>query len=428
MRRSRFAGCFGLLAWLLLGACRDQSPTAIGDEFFPAAGRPVTVELAAALDSFQVLGRFAGYTGASDASFSIVANRFDGVLDAATLARVRGLPTFVNVVVNGSTQVDSTFAYLGGELVFPIDTANTEVVAGPVTLELRALARGPGSDTVFERTGADTTGSRLLATTRLAAADPFTVDTVRFALDSLQVRQIATSQFPGLLLRASGSPARVQLGQLSLRTSVRPSLRRDTTIAVSSGASPQTFIFSPEPPLPSNALVAGGLRSARTLFRLVLPDSVPACSGSACAARVALRDVSINEAALVLEPLSVPGGFRPLGPVPLQLRRVSDPELGARAPLGEIVRDPAGFDAATGAGVFSPILFTPGQATPVIVPITGHVQALAARDSTGLAQQGRGTALALLGEPEVATFGPALFRATPRLRLIYTLPVRSGSR
>ncbi|MDQ3520796.1 MAG: hypothetical protein M3434_00450, partial [Gemmatimonadota bacterium] len=65
----------------------------------------MTVELGLAATSFEVLGRFTGYTGPQDAAFLLVANRFDGALDAATLARFRGFPGFVNVTVGGTAQV-----------------------------------------------------------------------------------------------------------------------------------------------------------------------------------------------------------------------------------------------------------------------------------------------------------------------------------
>lgn len=431
MQRFRFARSVGLGGLLLLAACQDRSPTAVGGEFFPEGVRPVTAELPAALDSFQVLGRFAGYTGPADAPFLLVANRFDGALNAAALARIRGFPSFVNVLVDGTSRVDSTFAYLGGELFAAVDSAGTEVLGAPLLLELRALPNAPESDTLFERGVIDTAGSRLIATKQIAAGSPVATDTVRFALDSLEVRRIVSAETRGLLIRATGGAGRVQLGSPALRTSVRPSLRRDTTIATTASDGPRTFVFSPEQPLPPNTLVAGGVRSARTLFRVVLPDSVPACGpgqGSGCTARVSTRDIAINEAALILDPLPVPGGFRPLQPVPLQLRIVADPALGARAPLGDNIQDPTAINPATGQAAFQPIFYTPGNSNPVTVPVTGFVQALASRDTAAVRRAGRATTLALLAEPEVATFGEALFRMVPRLRLVYTLPVRSGLR
>ena len=408
----------------LLAGCGERLPTGTGDDLFPPGGRPATVELASGAASFAVLGRFSGYTDPADAGFLLVANRFDGTLNAATLARFRGFPTFVTVNVGGTAQVDSAFAYLNGRVVVPIDSAATELQGGPVTLELRALLRSPGSDTIFARGGVDTTGARLLSSVVLTPGNAATRDSVAFAVDSLVVRQFAREDFEGLLLRATGGQARLQLGRLALRTSVRPSQRPDTTIAQDIVGGPQTFIFSGEPPLPENALVAGGIRSARTMFRVTLPERVPVGSGSSATIRI--DSVIINEAALLLEPIPVGGGIRPLTPVPLQLLQVAEPELGARAPLGDIVQDPVGLGQS--GPVYESILYTPGRTERVVVRLTGHLRTVAARDSTARGREGLSTNLVLLGQPEAGTFGRAHFRAPPQLRLVYTVPAPSVQR
>ncbi len=408
----------------LAAGCGERLPTGTGDDLFPPGGRAVTVELASAAAAFDVLGRFTGYTGPEDAAFLLVANRFDGALEAATLTRFRGFPAFVNVNVGGTARVDSVFAYLGGQVVVPIDTAATELQGGPVTLELRALARSPGPDTLFGRMGVDTTGTRLLSSVRVTPGDAATRDSVVFTVDSLAVRLFAREDFEGLLLRATGSPARLQLRRLSLRTSVRPSQRADTTIAQTITGGPQTFIFNSEPSLPENALVAGGVRSARTLFRVTLPERVPVAPGDPRTVRI--DSVTINEAALLLEPLPVGGGRRPLEPVPLQLLQVAEPELGARAPLGDIAQDPVAFSQS--GPVYASILYTPGSAERVVVRVTQHIRGIAARDATARERQGLATTLALIGQPEAGTFGRAHFRSPPQLRLVYTVPVPSAQR
>ncbi len=421
----RFRSWFKVVvgASALAAGCGERLPTGAGDDLFPPGGRAVTVELEFAATSFEILGRFTGYTGPQDAAFLLVANRFDGALDAATLARFRGFPGFVNVTVGGTAQVDSVFTYLGGQVIVPIDTTATEF-NGPVTLELLALAQSPGPDEVFGRTGVNTAGARLLSSVRIAPGDPAAWDTVIFNVDSLAVRQFAREDFPGLLVRATESPSRLQLGRLSLVTSVRPSQRADTTIAQTVTGGPQTFIVNSEPPFPENALVAGGVRSARTLFRVTLPERVPMGPGDPRTVRI--DSVTINEAALLLEPLPVGGGWRPLGPVPLHLLRVAEPELGARAPLGDIVQDPVAFDQS--GPLYASILYTPGNAEPVVVRVTQHIRSVAARDTTARAREGLATTLALLGQPEAGTFGRAHFRSPPRLRLVYTVPVPSAQR
>ena len=414
MQRSWFVPQLLLCASVLVGACENRTPTAIDDDLFPGGNRPLTLEIPSAAESLTVLGRFQGYTGPADADFLLVANRFGGVLDAFGVSRFIDFPGFVNVTVGGANQVDSTFAYLGGEVVVPVDTSASRIVDGPVTLQLRELVR----------TGADTVGSRLLSSLRVTSGDLAARDSVAFSLDSLAVRRLARDDSPGVVLTATGAPARITLGPLTLRTSVRPSLRADTTVAVTVTDAPsaRTFVFSPAAPLPSSGLAAGGIASARTLFRLALPERVPGPGGTT----IALDSVTINEAALLLDPQPVPAGFQPLDTVPLLIRRVLEPELGARAPLGDVVQDPVGFGPSGGA-LFQPVLYVPGASGTVVVPVTQHLRAVAARDSTARAREGLSTTLALLGEPEVATFGPAFF-SMPRLRLVYTVPVRPGQR
>jgi hypothetical protein len=408
----------------MLAACGERLPTGTGDDLFPPGGRAVTVELASAAQAFDLLGRFTGYTGAQDAAFLLVANRFDGALDASTVARFRGFPTFVTVNVAGAARIDSVFAYLGGQVVVPIDTAATEFQGGPVTLELLALAQSPGPDSLFARNGVNTAGARLISSVRITPGEAATRDSVILNVDSLAVRQFAREDFPGLLLRVTENAARLQLGRLSLRTSVRPSQRPDTTVAQAVAGGPQTFVFSAEPPFPASALVAGGVRSARSLFRVTLPQRVPAGPGDP--RTVPIDSVTINEAALLLEPLPVGGGWRPLGPVPLQLREVAEPELGARAPLGDIAQDAVAF-GQTGP-IYSAILYDPGSTDRVVVRVTQHIRSVAARDTTARNREGLATTLALLAQPEAGTFGRAHFRAPPQLRLVYTVPVPSAQR
>ena len=66
---------------------------------------------------------------------------------------------------------------------------------------------------------------------------------------------------------------------------------------------------------------------------------------------------------------------------------------------------------------FSPIRVAP-QDTLVAIPITQLLATRVRSDSTGVS-------LALLSEPEPATFGVTWFDSEPRLRIVYTLPARS---
>ena len=157
----------------------------------------------------------------------------------------------------------------------------------------------------------------------------------------------------------------------------------------------------------------------RVLLRIRIPESVPGCASPAttpppACAPIPLTEVTLNDAALLLEPLPV-GGFRPLAPVSLVLRRIGEPELGRIAPLGNLV-NPGGAPYLAPADAWE----APTD-TVLRLPITGFVRELASQDSTG-------AAVALLVEPQLRNFGVARFRGRPRLRLVYTLPLTgSGS-
>lgn len=396
---------------LPLVACTDEIPTVIGDDAFPVEARSGTFEVVFPADALVTsLGTFSGYTGAGDAPFSLVANAFEGVLRAHTLLRFDDAP-----------EPDSVAAFDPGTLLAPVDTA-ASVTAG-VTLQLWALDQPWSTPAVSWERATDTTLWREPGGTRgallaEAPAAPSRGDSVSFALDSADVRRIADPAFPGLLITATGTPGRVRLGPAVLRTAVRTTARPDTTVDRVFASGRQRFIFTPEPPEAEGVFAAGGVASARSLFRLRLPDTLQACDADGCG-RVPLRDVTINSAALLLQPAPVPNGFGPLGPTGLLLRVVAEPDLGRFAPLGRVAQD-SRF-AANGAAVVERVRYAPGDSV-VAFPVGQLVRTLADGDSASVA-------LALLGEPagggfEVSNFGVTWFAPAPRLRLIYTVPAR----
>ncbi|MDQ3557313.1 MAG: hypothetical protein M3409_11145 [Gemmatimonadota bacterium] len=394
-RRVLLAGAAASLA-----ACADQIPTVVGDDAFPAGGRLGTFQtIVPAAGLVSEIGRFDGYTDARDAPFLLVANQFDGSLEANTLVRFTDAP------------LDSAVLYDAGTLIARIDTAASALVG--TTLQLWTLDQGWDPETVTWERATESEfwrqpgGTRARLVSEIAA--PAEGDSLLLPVDSAEVRRVASEEHPGLLVTATGAAGRVQLvGRFSLRTTYRTAASPDSAIARTLSGGPQRFVFTPAPPQPATAWPAGGIRSARTLFRLTLPQRVAAPGGE-----VALRDVTINSAFLLLRPLPVPNGFRPLAPVPLGLRTVFETELGRRSLLGDPVQD--GLGTAAGA-IFPPAFFMPGDSL-VAIPVTQLVTRRIRSDSTGVS-------LALLAEPEPAGFGVAWFEPAPRLRIVYTLPAR----
>jgi hypothetical protein len=158
----------------------------------------------------------------------------------------------------------------------------------------------------------------------------------------------------------------------------------------------------------------GGVLSARTLLELNADRRVPACGVGETCGTLPLDSVLLNQVALLLRPVDVPGGFDPLKVLPLSLRLVEEPELGAAAPLGPRVLD---VNLALQNQVYP---FTRGD-TLVEVPITNLARNLALNDTLP-------RTYALVSELQTTTvpptFGVAFFEAQPRLRIIYTLPAR----
>lgn len=401
---------------LLATACTDRSPTLLGDDFFPG-GRPTTVQVLLPADSFfRAHGDFAGFpASALSPTFLVIAEDFEGALDSHALLRFVRPERTPEYTQGGTTRTDSVRSLTAGRLVAPIDSAAS--AAGPeATFRLWELTQPYHAPTVTWELAADTAGGRtpwvepggtrgaLLAESawnRAAAGD-----SVSFALDSATVNRITGADFPGLLVTVS-SGARVQTRSFVLRTGAHPATANpDTVLAINIPGGPQRYVFTPDQPRSATALEVGGIRSARTLFNVDLSTTVPGCApgGTACG-RVPLRDVRLNEVALLFRAVPTPGGFQPLDTVPLILSQIDEPELGARAPLG-------GFLQGTLTR------YTRGDSL-VVVPFTGFAQDALLRDSVVAGD------FALVSVPEASTFGVLWLDPNPRLRITYTLPAAS---
>ena len=437
-----------LLAALVLGlaACDDESPTLSGTDIF-GGNSPTREVIVPAGGAFRPLGVFTGYSGPSGVVYSVVANRFAGELSANALYRSAGaFPRSVTFTQDNVNRTDTLPRFVSGELVVRVDSALS--TAGPVTLQIFRLAQDWDANTATWELASDTGGVRTPWQTPggtrgalLAQADYVLAtagDSVVIPLDSADVAALRDSAGFGFTIGAAQTGARVQIrGAPTLRTGVRPSNAvRDTVVqtAIQLETQPSTFVFTPEPPQPAGLLAAGGIRSARSLFRFELPDSVTGCNaaGGSCT-RVALRDVQLNRVSLLLRRAPISAAFAPLDSAIVSLYTITEPELGRRAPLGvpaldqnPLVRFPnaSGFLSPQSAAAFAP-----GD-TLVELNLTAFATSAARGDTVP-------TDFALLGGPLVGipslrpngqiydTFGLAAFLPEPRLRIVYTLPARS---
>lgn len=420
--RNFVRGAHAVLALVAMSGCQDELPTITGSDRFPSGSLPITIEVT--LEPEQFLARDTLYTDFADprqAPFLLVARQFDNALDANALARFTGFPDTIFFTTGGASRTDTVFTYGAGQVVSIVNAAASSS-QGPARLQLWALDQAWDSAsvtwTVAERRSGiplpwrepGGTRGRLLAEAVWTPGDTVARDSVIFRVDSLSVAMMANRDFAGLVVTSQTAPSRVQLSRLILNTTVRPASRPDTAIARTIAAGPQAFVFSPDPPSTGTAYSIGGLTGGRTVLRLDLSRRVPACASPtttpACP-QIPLREVTLNRASLLLQPLSVPNGFRPLGRTDLVVRRVVETELGRRAPLAEVVA----LDSLP-ATLFG----DPAGATRA-VDLTQALTAVAATDSAV-------TTVALLTEPEGEQFGYLWFSRRPRLRLVYTLPVR----
>lgn len=414
----------GLLAAALIAtalpACQDELPTATGEDRFPGGERPASLELI--LEPSELLedaAVFREFIDARDLGYLMLAQDFQGELDAHVLLRFEGFPDSLTLTADGESQVDRDFTFGTARLITRVDTT-ASTSDQPVTLRLWSLAQEWDRETVSWTVAADGEGGRadwtvpggtldaLLSETVWTPGDTATADTLAFEVDSLSVQAMSAEDFPGLVITAETAGSRLQVGRFTLRLNIHPSVQSDTVVQQTVALGPQAFIFDPPPPEPGELWSVGGVTGDRTVLRIRLPRVVPGCdanTGETCA-DISIDEVTVNSAALLLPPAAVPDGYRPFPDASVRVRSVLAPELGRRAPLGGVLS----ADSIPGEA------FQPPLPATVPVEFTNALRGALAADSVAIT-------VALLNEPPGTNFGYAWFRGEPRLRLIYTLPI-----
>jgi hypothetical protein len=417
----------GLLALLAAAACKDQTPTLTGDPFFPGGARPVTLETILPASQFlTAIGSFSGYEEPSTFTAQIVANQYGGALNAHPLQRYI-VPDTIDFSVGGNTIRDAQYTILSARLVVGVDTLGSRLA--PTTLQLYPIAQKydwrSATWTLAVDSGAvhtpwaepgGTKGPILSSAVYTPHADG---DSLLLPVDTARLRALRPDSVP-LLLATAEANTRLQLSRTLLRLSIKPSnAGKDTTITVDVTPVNNTFIFTPQPPAAGGTFQAGGILADRTLFEVDLDQPLPGCApADQPCPTVSLRDVRLNRVSLLLRPLPVPLGFDPLRALPLELYLVNEPELGRRAPLV-----PARFPPF-GSVLDSVRVFQATTDTVVELPFT--LQAALQAETEGDSLK---ASFALLGEvtgsgSSLRTFGLGRYEATPRLRIVYTLPTR----
>ena len=409
-----------LLAMAALTACDNELPTVTGDPSFPNDQVPVTIELLLDRDAFLLEDTvYEGYESPLDANYRFVANSFDGALTSNALVRLIGFPDSVIYTTAGTTRREQVVNFGESRVIALIDSLSTfpgtriELGLYPITQDWDPAAVSwenavdrPGSEVAWQVPGG-TTGDAIAVATWIKGAA--TRDTVRWSIDSLSVQRLARGEYKGLQVRARDVGSRAELSRLSLDAVIRPTGKPDTAIVNQVVAGPQVWVFTPDPPAPPGVLRLGGVTGARPVLNIDLTQMVPTCTppqtGAGCR-QVSLREVTIDRAGLLFDPIPVTFGFRPLASASLVTLRVLEPELGFRAPLGEQL---------SVVEVLTHNLFASSAAGGLVeIDLSTPISSLVAQGGTELN-------LALLTNLGPTNFGYAWFDSTPRLRLVYTV-------
>ncbi len=406
-----------LVLGLLAGAgCTDKIPTLTDPDFFPGS-LPRTIQYTLSSDvllsSAEVVP---GRTTVEDVFFKLIARDFDGSLNARLVAQFNGFPKAVTVEgVN-----DSTYTYEASRVVASLpDTLR--VSAPSLEFQLWTVEQPFDSVNVTWENAVDTPGQtapwttpggtrgQLLASyTWNVAATGADADSLKWDIPASVVTALADSSLAGLMVLLNTPNSRAEISSLVVEARVRPATQ-DTVVTQRVQSLAQTFIYTPEAEIPTDLLRVGGITSDRTLLRLRLDNPLQGCSVPVpgCPQELNLEDVTLNRVELLLDPVPVTLGFRPITPTRLTFRRLLEPELGPRATLGEILAE----------DTVSVTRFLPGNTAPLVFNVTNAVNLSRSAGSDELA-------FAVLIEPEGSTPSYAWMQRTPRLRFTYTLPQR----
>ncbi|HEX6927471.1 MAG TPA: hypothetical protein VF167_18755 [Longimicrobiaceae bacterium] len=426
--RRTLRGASALAVTGALMACDNEIPTATGSDLFPGGLTPTTLLAEFGGSDFLLSEEvFRGFGDPRLSPFLLVGNDFDGEFDAHTLVRFTAIPDTVSYTDDGAPQRAEIENYAGGRVLVHVDSLAT-TPRGTIRLLLWELDQAWDSSSVSWERAVDNeeqqvpwttpggTTARLIGSEFWIPGDTAQADTVALPLDSLAVARMRTEGHPGLMITSDQPGVRVKVTGLVFAGDARPAGNPDTLVEVRSEERVDAFIFTPETPENPDVLASGGLRGDRSLVTIRLDQEVEACpeDGGECTV-MPLRDITLNRAQLVLQPVPVPGGHRPVATPTVQLRRVAEPHLGRLAPLGPLVA----------SDTISPAALEEGGEEFTLDLTTALLQFLALQRSAIANGEEPETqmSLALLTSFQVPDLGLLWFERSPRLRVIYTLPL-----
>jgi len=412
----------GMLLVLSLMACTTDAPTDVGDALV-TSGDVVTFEVTLPAGSFLVAdSSFSGYAKAFNAAFDLVANKYEGAVDAHALYRFL-LPPRVLQVRNsaGAAVNDSAITYFSGRMVLKLDTLVTPRTTPMLLTAYQTAQVWDATATWTNRI--DSAFVHLPWTTAGGTRGP-QIDTATWAAgDSIVLRvdsqtiatwNDTTNLSRGALIVSETNGSRLHVLSAVVHLSAHSVIRPDTVIAVDVVPSIRTFVFDPTLPPTTTDLRVGGIPSWRAILQL-RPDlttiTVP-CGSGPVGCTVPLDSAHISSAQLILRPKRPPAGFL------LEDTSFIDVRPLAVSPTVPIERSPIGARVALSSPI-APSLFTNPAATDVVrLDVTSflvHFTNSAVKPEDRLAPF-----LTLLQIPEPGSFGFMSFEPSPSLRLILT--------
>lgn len=409
---------------LLAGACTQDSPTEAGSGLLPPDAIR-TFELVLGPERYlQWDTAFGIYSYASDVDYSLIANQYDGVLNSRVLLRYPIPRTITLLDSAGVLRTDSMPIYFSGDVRLLVDTiASTEP---PADLNLYRTTEQWDRTSASWEYRVDSTGVRIPWSVPggspgalIGSATWAEGDSTLVPVDSATIAIWADTSDAtrGAVLGTATAGTRLRTVLPTLRLRARSTMNPDTVVEVTLAPS-RTFIFEPEQPESVGFPRVGGTPAWRTVLRLRerLDTVTVACPGvPGCTLR--LGDVTINYAAMQLQPLPSPAGFAPELPLSIALHALLPSPLVPlpRSPLTGIVGAPAGSIPATS-------FIAPGA--PVVeVAATDFIRLLfSTPDPDADADEAyMPTHLGLLPAGSTRTFGFGTFATMPSLRMIVTI-------
>ncbi|MGQ0813208.1 MAG: hypothetical protein ACT4O1_01935 [Gemmatimonadota bacterium] len=422
-RKSAFA--FALALALAAVGCTEENPTDVGDVLLPSDA-VITFEVVLPASAFLVDdSSFSGYNHPQDAGFGLIARSFENVVDANTLVRFTLPPSLITVRVGTTTAIDSLPFFPRGRMVVKLDTVTA--TPRPIHFSLYRIAeQWDRSATWTERvdSGDISLPWAMPGGTRGALIDTATWttgDSISFNVDSttLAIWRDTSDHARGAILVAETPGSRGHVLSMAVRVATRSTLRPDTVLNVDLVPIDRTFIFNPTLSSPFSGIRAGGIPTWRSFLRFredIRSLRIP-CTGGPAGCEVALADVHINRAQLLLKPARTAAGFSPEDSIFVEIRPIST------TPQVPLERSAIGaFFPQVLSELLPPTLFTdPAETDVVRLDITGFMTHQ--MDESITPGNRFPLVLALLQIPEVATFGFATFEEAPMLRLILTTTV-----